>query len=95
MERFEVKTLRTFEAVERLRVEIDLLNLASRRPSPFATFEYLKTFLAHDEHQKGGEKLLFLAAFDEARLVGYLPLRKRLLFQQGVPYHRDRPARLA
>ena len=81
---FRVEALHSMQDVKKLRQEIDELNLASRQPSPFATFEYVETFLAHDEYGTREEELLFLVAFDGARLVGYLPLRK----------HRDRTLRI-
>src|SRR4051812_38904408 len=71
-----IEVLRSLGAVAPLRDQIDALNLVSRRPCPFSTFEYLETFLAHDEYFAREDELLFLAAFDESRLAGYLPLRK-------------------
>jgi CelD/BcsL family acetyltransferase involved in cellulose biosynthesis len=68
--------------------ELDALNLAARRPCPFSTFEYLETFLAHDEYARPDDQPLMLAAFEGERLVAFLPLcvrRERFL---GLPYRR-------
>ncbi len=80
MSSLSVRALRSLGALAPLRTQIDALNLASRRPCPFSTYEYIQTFLAHDEYGAREEEMLFLAAFDGDTLVGYLPLRK----------HRDR-----
>ncbi len=83
-----VEALRSLSDVAPLRERIDALNLASRRPCPFSTYEYIQTFLAHDEYARPDKKLLFLAAFDGDQLVGYLPLcrsRDRIF---RLPYHR-------
>lgn len=83
-----IQALRSLEEVRPLRDAIDALNLASRRPCPFATFEYVATFLAHDEYARPDKKLLFLAAFEGDALVGYLPLCKSRPRLFGVPYTR-------
>jgi hypothetical protein len=83
-----IQALRSLANVEQLREPIDALNLASRRPCPFSTFEYLRSFLAHDEYGAREEELLFLAAFDGDALVGYLPLRKHPTRLLHVPYHK-------
>ncbi|MBE2253877.1 MAG: GNAT family N-acetyltransferase, partial [Myxococcus sp.] len=68
---------------------IDALNLASRRPCPFSTLEYLETFLAHDEFGAKEAELLALLAFDAGQLVGYLPLRRHRAFVgTHLPYTR-------
>jgi CelD/BcsL family acetyltransferase involved in cellulose biosynthesis len=77
MRTLQVVAHRSWDTVEPLRAEVDALDRASRRPCPFATFEYLRTLDAHDEYRRHGDELLFLAALEGPRLVGYLPLRRR------------------
>lgn len=74
----EVRCFHTLEEVAFLREEINALNLVSTRPDPFSTFEFFENFLRHDECFPGGQgmRLWFLAAFLDARLVGYLPLKQ-------------------
>jgi glycosyltransferase involved in cell wall biosynthesis len=100
----EVRALRSAAEVGALASQIDALNLASRRPCPFASSEFLAANLAHDEFAAPGDQLLFLAAFEHERLVGYLPLRKTTQRLLGVPYgrieffslgYRDRPFAVA
>jgi hypothetical protein len=62
------------EEASRLAPQLDALNLASRRPSPFDTFAYLKTFLEHDEHRPAERELLLLVAFDGDVPVAYIAL---------------------
>ena len=76
MERLSVKAFTSLADVRRYREAMNALNLASRRPCPFSTVEYLETFLAHDEYGAKERELLMLAAFDGERLVGTLALRK-------------------
>lgn len=76
MERLSVKAFTSLADVRRHREAMNALNLASRRPCPFSTVEYLETFLAHDEFGAKERELLVLAAFDGERLVGTLTLRK-------------------
>ena len=83
-----VEALRGFAAVARLRAEIDAVNLASRRPCPFATYEYMSAWLANDEYGARDDEVLVLAAFDGEALVGYLPLRRRRARAFGLPYRR-------
>ncbi len=72
-----VRPFHALEAVAPLRAELDALNRASRRPSPFCTLEFFQNYLAHDEFYPGGEGLTvwFLVAYESGRPVGYLPLR--------------------
>lgn len=84
MSQVSVRALRTLAEVNALRGPIDVLNLESRRPCPFSTYEYLETFLAHDEYAATGDELLFLVAFDEGEVIGYLPLRKNRVHALGV-----------
>lgn len=77
MRALEVVAHRSWDTVEPLRADVDALDRASRRPCPFATYEYLRALDAHDEYRRPGDELLFLTALDGGRLVGYLPLRRR------------------
>lgn len=76
MERLSVKAFTSLADVRRHRDAMNALNLASRRPCPYSTVEYLETFLAHDEYGAKERELLVLAAFDGERFVGTLALRK-------------------
>ena len=49
MTTLRIQSLRSLDALAPYRTQIDVLNLASRRPCPFSTYEYIETFLAHDE----------------------------------------------
>jgi CelD/BcsL family acetyltransferase involved in cellulose biosynthesis/ubiquinone/menaquinone biosynthesis C-methylase UbiE/uncharacterized protein YbaR (Trm112 family) len=82
-----VEVLRSREQLAPLKSEIDALNLASRRPCPFASFEFLDALLRHDESAAPEDELLFLAAFRGDRLAGYLPLRRRRARLLGLPFH--------
>lgn len=84
MAQVSVQAFRSLSEVTRHRQSIDALNLQSRRPCPFSTCEYVETFLAHDEFGTKEQELLFLAAFEEDRLIGYLPLRKHRQRSLGV-----------
>lgn len=76
---------RSLRALAPLAAQLDALNLASRRPSPFDTFAYLEAFSAHDEHAVPGQEPLLLVAFDGDAPVGFLPLRKVPRRVLGVP----------
>jgi len=65
----------SLEALGRLRPELDALNLLSRRPTPFATTEYLEAFLGHDEHARPGQSPSFLVLRDAGVAVGWVALR--------------------
>ena len=69
-----------------LAAQLDALNLASRRPSPFDTFAYLEAFVAHDEHARPGQAPLFLVAMEGDALVGFLALRRVPERLFGVPF---------
>jgi len=84
----EVKVVRSHAQLAPLFGEIAALNLASRRPCPFSTPEFLSLMLEHDEFARPGDQLLFLLAYVGDRLVGYLPLRKTMRRALGVPYGR-------
>lgn len=69
--------LRSLDAAAPLEAELDALNLASRRPSPYNTLRYLRVFEQHDDLERSTYEILFLVARDGDRLVGYLPMRRR------------------
>jgi CelD/BcsL family acetyltransferase involved in cellulose biosynthesis len=83
-----VKVVHTREQLAPLFGELAALNLASRRPCPFSTPEFLSLTLEHDEFAAPSDELLFLLAHAGGRLVGYLPLRKTMLRALGIPYGR-------
>lgn len=86
--------IETFRSLAALRgrfgdgAALDALNLAARRPCPFSTFEYLETFLAHDEYARPDDRPLVLAAFEGDQLVAYLPLNVRRERFLGLSYRR-------
>jgi hypothetical protein len=80
-----VEVFRSFEAAAPLAAAVQALNLVSRRPSPFLTFSYMQTFLAHDEFAEEGAQPLLLAARRGEELVGFLALRRRRLRVFGMP----------
>jgi len=65
----------SLEALGRLGPELDALNLLSRRPTPFATMEYLAAFLGHDEHATPGQAPHFLVLRDGGVAIGWVALR--------------------
>ena len=100
----EVKAVRSRPQLAQLFRELAALNLASRRPCPFSTPEFLSLMLEHDEFATPGDELLFLLAYAGDSLVGYLPLRKTRRRSLGIPYgrieslslsYRDRPYAVA
>ena len=87
-----------------LERELDALNLASRRPTPFNGAGFLQAFLDHDEFAAPGREARLLAAFEGNRLVGVLPLRRLEARALGrseakleflVTYDNDRPTLVA
>jgi len=83
-----VSALRSMAEVAPLGARLDALNLASRRPCPFATSEYLRAFTGHDELARPGDQVLFLCAWRGEELVGYLPLRRTWRRALGLPFRR-------
>ena len=91
----------TLASAAGLRVDIDALNLESVRPDPFSTFEFLESFLAHDESGTPTRSTLWLLTASRAgRLIGYAALsrtRKSLVGLQcstigfAVTHDTDRP----
>lgn len=85
-EGLHVRAIRSLDAVAPLADRLEALNLASRRPTPFDTLAYLRTFLAHDEYRVPGQEVLFLVALEGGSPVGYLPLRRVPERVLGIPY---------
>jgi hypothetical protein len=83
-----VEVLRELSKLELYARELSALNVAARRPTPFHTLEYFKIFLEHDERKADGGGPLWLLAFDGARPVGLLPLRRRVERLLGWPSER-------
>jgi CelD/BcsL family acetyltransferase involved in cellulose biosynthesis len=74
--RLAVTAARCLAEVVPLRSDLDGLNLALRRPSPFSALDYLEAVAAHDEHPVPGSEPLLLLAREGGRLVGWLPVRR-------------------
>lgn len=87
METLRIEVHRSLTEVAPRRGAMDALNLASRRPSPFDTFAYLRAFVDHDEHAVRGQEPLILLAFAGDTLIGWLALRRVPERIFGVPYH--------
>jgi hypothetical protein len=83
-----VEVLRDLSKLELYTRELSALNLAARRPTPFHTLEYFRIYLEHDPHKDDGGGPLLLLAFDGARPVGLLPLRRRIERLLGWPSER-------
>ncbi|MCA1826894.1 MAG: GNAT family N-acetyltransferase [Myxococcales bacterium] len=74
----EVHCATSLEELAARREELNALNLASRLPDPFSTFEFYELYCEHDEFRRHGvdTQLWFLTVREEGRIVGYLPLRR-------------------
>ncbi len=72
----EVRVLRGVRGEPLLERQLDALNLASRRPTPFGGTRLLQEFIDHDEYAGPGVEVRLLAAVEGGRLVGLLPLRR-------------------
>jgi hypothetical protein len=81
----EVGAFGSLEELGPLLERLDALNLASRRPSPFATIPYVRAFLANDEFADGRSRPLFLVAFAAGEPVGWMALRRRRDRAFGLP----------
>ena len=73
-----VRCFESLEAAGAIRDDVNALNRLAARPDPFSTFEFFETYLRHDEDFPAGRgvKVWFLAAFRNARLIGYLALKQ-------------------
>lgn len=80
-----LEVFRSLPAADAIEGAVAALNLASRRPSPFATLGYLRTFLAHDEFAEPRSEPLLLAARRGEALVGFLALKRRPRKVLGLP----------
>jgi CelD/BcsL family acetyltransferase involved in cellulose biosynthesis len=86
----EIRAFDGLEALAPLAGALDALNLASRRPVPFATQVYLRTFLALDEYAGASQRYrpLLLVALEGGRPVGFLPMRRLAGRWLGLPAER-------
>lgn len=102
----EVRCFSSLEEITFLRDEINALNFASLRPDPFSTFEFFKHFLYYEKFLPENENLnlWFLTAFNDGRLIGYMPLKQvfhKILGMQTskidflVTHDADRPQLIA
>lgn len=81
----DVRFFNSLDEIAEFADRLERLNLASRRPSPFATISYMRAFLANDEFAVGDYTPLFLVAFDGSEPVGWLALRRERVRILGVP----------
>lgn len=74
----EVRCFASFTEAATFREQINALNLASARPDPFSSFEFMENYFHHDElyPQGNGVRLWLLTAFKGGHLVGYLMLKQ-------------------
>lgn len=84
----EVRGFDDLDALGALAPALEALNLASRRPTPFATLDYLRTFLAHDEDAASGYRPLLLVALDGGAPAGWVALRRQPGRLLGLPADR-------
>jgi len=86
----EVRRYDSLEALGPLGQALDELNRQSRRPTPFATLPYLRTFLANDEYAGTKEvyRPLLLLAFEGGRPIGALAMRRLRGRWLGLPADR-------
>ncbi len=66
---------RSLESVRPFAPDLDALNRVSRRPTPFASLEYLEAFEASDEHAVAGQAPLLLVIEDGGLAIGWVALR--------------------
>lgn len=86
----EIRRFHELADVAPLAPCIDALNLASPRPSPFATYAHLERavrFASFSRHTAPG-KLWFLGAFTGESLVGFLALKETTTRFFGLPARR-------
>jgi CelD/BcsL family acetyltransferase involved in cellulose biosynthesis len=75
-DQLEVRATDSLEALAPWAERLDALNLASRRPTPFGSLGYVRTFLAHDEDAHAPYTPLFLVALEGGAPVGWVALRR-------------------
>jgi hypothetical protein len=75
------------EEVAPFREEINRVNFTSRQHCPFSTYEYIDHYVRHNEYFSDGQyrEIWFLTAFEDGRLIGYLPLRRTFERVLGKP----------
>ena len=86
----QIRCLYEWAEVAPLAPCIDALNLASPRPSPFATYAHLERAARHATCSRHGliERLWFLGAFSGESLVGFLALKETTTRFFGLPARR-------
>ena len=74
----QIRCFQSIGELASLREEINALNRASESPDPFSTLEFYESYVSHDQlHSEANSvELRFLVAFEEGRIVGYLPLKQ-------------------
>jgi CelD/BcsL family acetyltransferase involved in cellulose biosynthesis len=74
----DVRVFDSLESCAHLRADMARLNEASSRPCPFSTFEFLANHVQHNAAPSAahGPQVLFLTAFRDRTLIGYMPLRR-------------------
>src|SRR5687768_10075918 len=83
----QVKAFRSLNDVRPYAEQMERLNGLSKRPCPFSTYDFLRVYLENEERGRIETlEALFLAAFRDDTLVGFLPLRKTVTRQFGVPF---------
>jgi hypothetical protein len=70
-----VRVHRSLESVRPIGPALDALNRVSRRPTPFASLEYLEAFEASDEHGVAGQVPLLLVIEVAGLAIGWVALR--------------------
>jgi CelD/BcsL family acetyltransferase involved in cellulose biosynthesis len=67
---------------------IEEMAAASKRPYPFGTLQFLQAYWRNDEYeaQSPEREVLLLTAWDQERLVGFLPLRRSRARLRGVRF---------
>ncbi len=87
MSALEVRTHKSLAELAPLASQLDELNDASMRPSPFGTFAYLRDYVTYDEDGAPAE-LLLVTFWRDGALAGFLPLVRRVERFFGTDYVR-------
>jgi Acetyltransferase (GNAT) domain len=86
----QVRRFENIDAIGEHARAIDALNLASVRPSPFATFAHLANAIRHGPFaaQCARARIWFLGAFEGDSLIGYAALKWTCERMLGMPARR-------